>query len=135
MRVNMEYDHALQEMVAEVLSMPKLSEQAEKKAMQSIAKEIVKNVKEVLPRSDSDGKHMADDVKSTVKQADGSYYCSVHGGKETGYKWHMLDDGTRNPDGSVHTPAIHFTDSAMAKSTPKVEKILDDLVKEIANDN
>lgn len=134
MNVTLDFNQTLNEMVAEVLNMPKVSEQAQKKAFQKIAKELVKDVKEVMPRSAADevGKHMADDVKSTVREKDGTYYCSVHGGKETAFKWHLLDDGTRNPDGSVHTPATHFTDSAMGMAMPKVEKILDDMVKEIA---
>lgn len=132
MNVNLDYSQALNEIVAEISKIPQLTAEKEKKAFQQIGKELVKEVKKALPRSDADHKHMADDVKSSVSSKSGICSVVVRGGKLTGYKWHMLDDGTRNPDGSIHTPATHFTQIAMQAATSKIDDIVDDLVKEVA---
>ena len=56
---------------------------------------------------------------------------TIHGGKNTGYKWHMLDDGTRNPDGTVHTPALHFTDRASKAAEAKIDRMVDELERKV----
>ena len=67
---------------------------------------IKKNVEINLPRSDAgatstnyDGTpyvHMRDDVKTTVKDDKaGTAYVIIRGGKYTGYKWHMLENGNQ----------------------------------------
>jgi len=43
------------------------------------------------------------------------------GGKETAYKWHMLSDGTLNPDGSTHTDATHFDEKAIKNSKDEID--------------
>ncbi len=137
MRVDFDYKHGLDELVADVLRSERICEDEQKKLMKEIGKTIKDEVVQILPKSEVGGKHkhMKDDVKVTVTGGkDGTSGVIVHGGKDTAYKWHMLDDGTRNPDGSVHTPAIHFTDKAMKRAESTIEKMLDDLEKRIAND-
>ena len=80
---------------------------------------IIKN----LPRSNiskEDYVHMQDDVQAGVRtNKDGELYASIRGGKKTGTKWHLLNDGTHNMN------ATHFMDKAMAEVGPQIEAILD----------
>jgi hypothetical protein len=43
----------------------------------------------------------------------------------------MLDDGTRNPDGTIHTPALHFTQKALAEAEGEINDIIDQLERRI----
>ena len=144
MRVDFEYQRPLDEIVAEVLRMDTIMEDEQAELMSEIGKEIKKEVKNILPKSDStsDGyqtgtyKHMRDDIKVTVqgkKKKTGITGVTVHGGKNTAYKWHLLDDGTRNPDGSVHTPAIHFTSKARQAAAPRIEQLINDLERKVTS--
>ena len=134
MTVDLDYTNALQGIISDVLKSEKILEADQQDALNKIGKAIKKNLKNVLPKSDEYGagyKHMRDDIKVTVngkKKKTGVTGVTVHGGKMTAYKWHMLDDGTRNPDGSVHTRATHFTSKAMEAAAPEIEKIVDDLM-------
>lgn len=136
MKVNFEYQKPLDEIVADVLRMEDILEGEQEDLMTEIGKEIKKQVKDHLPKSNQTGdhKHMRDDVKVTVngkKKKTGITGVTVHGGKDTAYKWHMLDEGTRNPDGTVHTKAIHFTTKAMDAATPAIERLIDELERKV----
>lgn len=139
MTVDMNYKDALNGIVADVLKMDNVLETDQQKALEAIGKVIKKETQKVLPVSDESGKgykHMRDDIKVTVngkKRKTGVTGVTVHGGKLTAYKWHMLDDGTRNPNGTVHTRARHFTAKAMEQATPEIEKIVDDLIGRVVN--
>jgi HK97 gp10 family phage protein len=140
MRVDFEYEDSLQGIVADILRMENVLEEDQQKALENIGKAIKKETQTLLPQSDEHGveyKHMRKDVKVTIngkKKKTGVTGVTVHGGKLTAYKWHMLDDGTRNPDGSVHTRAIHFTDKALGNAAPEIEKIIDDLIGRVTHD-
>ena len=140
MTVDLEYQDALKGIVADVLRMDNVLEKDQQTALEKIGKTIKKEAQKILPKSDEMGsgyKHMRDDIKVTVngkKKKTGVTGVTVHGGKLTAYKWHMLDDGTRNPDGSVHTQAIHFTAKAMESASTDIEKIVDDLIREVTHD-
>jgi len=136
MKVNFDYQKPLDEIVTDVLRMEDILEGEQADLMAEIGKEIKKQVKGHLPKSDQTGdyKHMRDDIKVTVngkKKKTGITGVTVHGGRNTGYKWHMLDDGTRNPDGSVHTKAIHFTTKAMDAATPAIERLINELERKV----
>lgn len=139
MTVDMNYKDALNGIVADVLKMDNVLEKDQQKALEDIGKVIKKETQKVLPVSDEGGsgyKHMRDDIKVTVngkKRKTGVTGVTVHGGKLTAYKWHMLDDGTRNPNGTVHTRARHFTAKAMENATPEIERIVDDLIGRVVN--
>ena len=139
MKVDFEFEKTLDEMVIDVLRMENIMESAQADLLSDIGKEIKKEVQKILPKSDETGdyKHMRDDVKVTVngKRAKiGITGVTVHGGKKTAYKWHMLDDGTRNPDGSVHTPAMHFTSKAMSAAEGRIERLIDDLERKVTQE-
>ena len=138
MTVDLEYQEALKGIVADVLKMEKVLEKDQQDTLEQIGKAIKKKVHDVLPKSDEMGtgyKHMRDDIKVTVngkKRKTGVTGVTVHGGKLTAYKWHMLDDGTRNPDGTIHTPATHFTTKAVKDAENPINTIIDDLHRRIA---
>jgi HK97 gp10 family phage protein len=139
MTVDMNYKDALNGIVADVLKMDNVLEKDQQKALEDIGKVIKRETQKILPVSDEGGsgyKHMRDDIKVTVngkKRKTGVTGVTVHGGKLTAYKWHMLDDGTRNPNGTVHTRARHFTAKAMENATPEIERIVDDLIGRVVN--
>lgn len=144
MKVDFEFQKPLDELVAEVLRMDQIMDSEQQTLMTEIGKELKKQVRNLLPKSEStnDGyqsgsyKHLKDDVKVTVegkKAKTGITGVNVHGGKETAYKWHLLDDGTRNPDGTVHTPALHFTSKAMTAATPRIEQLLNELERKVTS--
>lgn len=134
MTVNLEYEETLSGMVADVLRLENVLESDQQKALENIGKVIKRETAAVLPQSDEHGagyKHMKKDIKVTIqgkKQKTGVTGVTVSGGKDTAYKWHMLDDGTRNPNGTVHTKAIHFTSKALRNAETEIERIIDDLV-------
>ena len=124
MNVDFNSEGIIADIMNEISHMENLTEAEEKSAMRKIGKEIAKNAAKLLPRTSEDHVHMKDDIKVTVKSDKGIVSCIISGGKQTAYKWHMLDDGTRNKDGSVHTRALHFTDRALALSEKDIDTIL-----------
>lgn len=140
MNVELEYASALQGMVADVLRCEKIMESEQERVLGEIGKVLKKNTAAALPKSDEAGsgyKHMKEDIKVTIngkRKKTGVTGVTVHGGKLTAYKWHMLDDGTRNPNGTVHTKAIHFTKKAVDASAGDIDKIVDNLIGRVVND-
>lgn len=150
MKVKFDYEKQLFEIEEIIGKMPDLIQKEEKATLRKIGKAVQKYVtrqlrlvrmtaKEIESRKNYDKTvpyiQMDDDVKVAVKKSrTGDIYASIKGGKYTGYKWHMLNDGTRNLDGSVHTPATHFMDLALEQSKAEVDKIISDLMKKVAND-
>lgn len=107
--------------------------EAEKKAIKDVGNAIKKEAVKLLKLSDRQHVHMAKDVKVHVQYKAGLVSCIVGGGKETGYKWHMLDSGTYNPNGTVHTKATGFVGQALKNAGPEIEKILSEAERN-AND-
>lgn len=144
MNVKIDDASSFKSIIEEIEKIPKLAAEQEKQALQEIKKIIVNNVKKAVPSqaedklSNYDGTtpyvHIKDDIKATVKQTkDGFSSVTIRGGKYTGYKWHMLDDGTRNPDGTIHTAATNFTINAMRASEQEIDRVIDALMENVAN--
>lgn len=137
MTVDLEYQDTLNGIVTDILRMENILEKDQQTALEQIGKVIKKETQMLLPESDEHGvgyKHMKKDVKVTIngkKKKTGVTGVTVHGGKLTAYKWHMLDDGTRNPDGTIHTSAMHFTQKAMSAATQNIESIIDNLQRRV----
>lgn len=132
------YKDEIWELQKEIAKMPDMLEAEEKKFLSDAGKILARNVRRNLrgirsARVDKNHKHMADDVKYTVKKSrnSGDLYLSVRGGKMTGYKWHLLNDGTRNPDGSIHTPATHFIDETMRQSEAEINALIDSYIGKV----
>lgn len=103
-----------------------------------IVKVVRKNVEKELPQSDPnapsknyDGTryvHMRKDIKTAIRdRSDGATYMTIRGGKYTGYKWHMVNNGTSN------SRATHFIDKAMDKSNDEINSIINDAVRKAVN--
>lgn len=136
MKVNLDYESTLGGLVADVLRCEKMAETEQESCLKKIGNVIKKEVQAILPTSDEGHKHMRDDIKVTIdgkRKKTGTMGVVVHGGKDTAYKWHMLDDGTRNPNGTVHTKALKFTSKAMKNAESQVEKIVNDYVGKVTN--
>lgn len=129
-RVEFNDANVLQGILEDIASVQFETVEAEKKAIKAIGNAVKAEAEKLLtPMSKRPHVHMAKDVKVSVKYKEGLVSCIVGGGKETGYKWHMLDSGTRNPDGSIHTPATNFVSKALKNAEPAIEKILSDAEK------
>lgn len=142
MNVTLKNNGVFESIAQEIARIPNLTEEREKVAMKEIGKVISNAVKAELPKSDSTGLnydgsrpyvHMRNDVKTTIKRRNGFVSVTVHGGRKTAFKWHLLDDGVRGTDGRQRVRGIHFTQAAMKKATTDIEKIVDALIDEVAN--
>lgn len=106
--------------------------EAEERILKKSGKVIKGNVKKNLKRSKinrSDYKHMVDDIQvSTYKNKYGDKTTRVRGGKKTGRKWHLLNDGTYKMD------ATHFMDEALMQSEEEINSIVDEELRGIFND-
>ncbi len=70
--------------------------------------------------------HMYQDVTvKTGKDIYGYPYCKVGGGKKTGTKWHLVNDGTWCSD------PTHFMDNAIKDSELEVARIIDTELKKV----
>ena len=143
MRVDFNAGEQLFSIEQELRRLPELAEQEEKKVMKRIQKIITEKLKANLPKSagqntNYDGSkpyvHMQDDIKATVKSKDGVAYVLIRGGKLTGFKWHLVNDGTRDRNGGVKTPATHFIDMALKQSEPEIDALIDELIGGIVDE-
>lgn len=135
MNVDLDYKKALDELIVDVLRSEKILESEQKAFLQKAGGIIRKNIKQIIPKTNKDHEHIREDIKVKVSgKKTGVTSVTVFGGAQTGYKWHMLDDGTRKADGSVKNKPMHFTQKAMEKATPEIERLLNDLERSIVND-
>lgn len=106
--------------------------EAEERILKKSGKAIKGNVRINLKRSKincPDYKHMVDDIQeSTYKNKYGNKTTRVRGGKKTGRKWHLLNDGTYKMD------ATHFMDKALMDSEEEINSIIDEELRGIFND-
>ncbi len=70
--------------------------------------------------------HMCSDVTiRTGKDKYGYPYAKVGGGKKTGTKWHLVNDGT------YRSKATHFMDNAIKDSETEVARMIDTELKKV----
>lgn len=136
MKVN--FDHSdcsywIQEQIAKI---PEIMERERKKILTKSSKLLKSTVEKSLRAIESnvsegttnyDGslpyKHMADDVKTSVKDDKaGNVYAVVRGGKTTGYKWHLLENGTSR------TKATHFIEKALKDTEEEINSYIDEAI-------
>lgn len=148
MKIKLKSDDALTDINEALMNMPSILQDCEDQVLRKAGNTIKKNVvrvmrvsdveslaKEVAP-SNYDGSrpymHMKDDVKTVLKRdKNGNRYVSVRGGRMTGYKWHMVDDGHVARDGSTFVPGSKFISRALASSEADINKIIDDMVGKV----
>ena len=141
MQVEFKSNNAFKDIMEDISRIPELVEKEEKKVMKRIRDVLVEKVKANLPRgaggTNYDGSkpyvHMRDDIKSFIRSKDGIVSLIISGGKKTAHKWHMVNDGTLDSKGRVKTVATHFVDKAMIQAEPEIEKIVDELIAEVAD--
>lgn len=145
MKVELDAHDLMRSISEEINRIPNLTAEAEKRGMRKIGKILQAKVKAYMPteskdyghRTNYDGStlvHMKDDVKFKVKDEKGYASLVVYGDKYTGYKWHLLDDGTRDPNGDVHTEATHFTSKALKAAEPEIDAIISEMIEEVSHD-
>ncbi len=111
MKVNLEYQSALDFFGKELNDIKESMYSQRRNIIRDCAKVTKAAVIKNMPVSDVDKplyKHMKDDVKVTIKDdQEGEIVAIIGGGKDTAYKWHLVDNGTTD------TPAAHFTDKSL----------------------
>ncbi len=141
----MEDDDAFQDINRMLLNIPASIQEEERRLLRNAGKVLKKNVRSTMRRSNVedaavkippknyDGSrpyvHMQDDISYKVKKskATGGLYVSVGGGKMTGYKWHLVNDGT------IDTNPTHFIEQAEARSEAEIEQLIDDMVRSVTD--
>lgn len=144
MKVDLDYKNAFGEINAFIPEMQKILGDNERKALSEMGKIVKKSVEGVITRSDiesrvhspknSDGTpytHMKDDVQVKVRKSKtGDYYVSIHGGKNTGHKWHLVSDGWVDRGGTFHQ-GNKFIERAVQNASGEIEAEIDKLLKAV----
>lgn len=93
-----------------------------KRAAEVEKRNIVRNLNVLRTKTnDPEHKHMADDVNyRIVKDRYGGKVARIRGGRKTGTKWHLVNDGT------YRSKATHFIDTAMKQSDEEIEQIFEE---------
>lgn len=135
MRVQIDYKDALFEINQQIANMQNVLEADKKKILTKGAKVIKASVEKYLPKSDPseftsnyDGSlpyiHMKDDVKTSIKtDSNGNIYANIRGGKYTGWRWHLLNNGTSK------MKATHFIDKALEETSSEIESLVDEAIR------
>lgn len=137
----MESNDVLKDIIEDIARIPELAEKEEKRVMAKIRDVLVAKVKANLPRSaggtNYDGSkpyvHMHEDIKASIKSKGGVASLIISGGKKTAYKWHLVNDGTRDSKGHVKTVATHFVDKALVQAEPEIDELVDELIAEVTD--
>ncbi len=140
MNVIFDYEEVMFNIKEEIGRIPTEVKKQSKTIMNKTAKIIKANVIAELAkhRTDSNRKsnydgttpyiHMANDIKTSVKDNDGEVVAIVRGGKYTGYKWHLVNNGT------VDSKATHFIDNALKASENEFNDLIDKMVTKVVQD-
>ena len=131
MKVNFETDELMSYVQNEIISLPQELTEKRKDILRKSAKILKKNVENELERSTIDKPgyvHMKEDVKISIKDNEqGDMAAVIHGGKKTGYKWHMLANGTSNMQ------ATHFDEKAMKESEAEIDGVVYAALAKVGN--
>lgn len=138
MNVNFNYSEAMLNISEQLERIPETMEREKKQILTKSAKLLKKTVEKNLRAIESnvsegttnyDGSlpyvHMADDVKTSIKDDKaGNVYAVVRGGKMTGYKWHLVNNGTSSPDRT----ATHFIEKALKETAEEIDSYIDEAI-------
>ena len=135
MNITFDFEDTIFSIEQEFAKIPKSLMAERKVVMNKIARIVKKNVENNLPKSDLDSQasnydgstpyiHMRNDVKTSVRDDNqGTIVAVIKGGKYTGYKWHLVNNGT------VKSRATHFADKAMKQSEAEFDELVDDMIR------
>ena len=145
--INMDFENGVATIDHMINNLPRELQTQERKCLNKIGAVIKKNVKKHLSKSNIEARldeepknydgsrpyvHMKDDVKSSVrKNKMGDLYVSVRGGKLTGFKWHMLNNGHLSKDGKTFVPGTKFIDHAIQDSEGEVGTLIDEMLRQV----
>lgn len=148
MKVSFDYQSGISEIDELLRKMPQMIEKEEKSALRRIGNVVKKNIvkfthdsgievraKQIVPSNYDNSKpyvHIKKDVSATVrKDKQGNFYVSIHGGKYTGYKWHLLNDGHLARDGRTFIKGSNFMGRAMTASEGEIDRIVTETIKKV----
>lgn len=148
MQIQFNYEEELFEIENLISKLPKELEDQEKEVLKKAGKIIKKNVTHFLKNSDIESrtklippknydgtrpyKHVKDDVTySTRKDKNGNLYVSVRGGKLTGYKWHLINDGHFARDKVTYVHGNNFMDKALIASQGEINQIISVMLEKV----
>lgn len=151
MKVSIDYKEGILAIDEMLKCLPAKLQDQEKMVLKKVGTVIKKNVLRYMRESDVEERakavspsnydgsrpyvHMKDDVKSSVrKDKMGNQYVSVRGGKMTGFKWGMVNDGHISRDGSTFVPGNNFMGRAVSVSESEVDRLINDMLKKVADD-
>jgi HK97 gp10 family phage protein len=139
-KVDLDYKECIYSIEQEIARIPEGMEKEKRSILNKSAKILKKEVEasfknmesEVSPGTTNyDGSlpyvHMVDDIKTSVKDdKEGNMYAVIRGGKFTGYKWHMLENGTTT------TIATHFIEKALKATENEINSYIDEAIGRVA---
>lgn len=125
-KINMDESGVIDVYLKEIIGATEAAEEKYlRRSAQIMKRNIVRNLKHFKSSIEKAGYvHMADDVTySITKDKYGKKVARVRGGRKTGTKWHLVNDGTYKMD------ATHFMDSAITQTERDLETITDEEMK------
>lgn len=138
MNVNFDHSDATRYISEQIARIPETMHRERKQILTKSAKLLKSTVEKSLRAIESnvsegttnyDGSlpyvHMADDVKTSVKDdKEGNVYAIIRGGKTTGYKWHLVNNGTSSPDRT----ATHFIEKALKDTEEEMDSYINEAI-------
>lgn len=148
MQVQFNYRDELFEIEQMISQLPRELEDQEKEVLKNAGKIIKKNVTHFLKNSDIESrakvaapknydgtrpyKHVKDDVTYSIrKDKNRNLYVSVRGGKLTGYKWHLINDGHFARDKTTYVPGNNFMDKALIASQGEINQEISKMLEKV----
>lgn len=137
MKVNFDHSDATYFISEQIAHIPETMERERKQILTKSAKLIKSTVEKNLRAIESnvsegttnyDGSlpyiHMADDVKTSIKDdKTGNVYAIIRGGKMTGYKWHLVENGTST------SRATHFIEKALKETESEIDSYIEEAIR------
>lgn len=137
MKVNLDYKDTIYSIEEQIAKIPEGMEKEKKQILNKSAKLLKKTIEASFKNMESnvspgttnyDGSlpyvHLVDDVKTSIKDDKaGNVYAVIKGGKFTGYKWHMLENGTTT------TKATHFMEKALKNTEGEINSYIDEAIR------
>lgn len=148
MKTNISYQNEIAEIDKMLNALPKELENQERKVLSMIGSTLKKKVRKYIYDSNIESRakkvqpknydgsrpyiHVKDDIIYTVrKDKNKNLYVSIRGGKMTGYKWHMINDGHISRDTKTYVHGSHFMEKAIADAQGEIERHINDMVKKV----
>lgn len=137
MKASINYQESIKDISTLITKMHDAPAKEERAALRRIGDAVKHNVEVTVRRSNKvytkpGYGHIADDVTYVIRKskADRNLYVSISGGKNTGWKWHFVNNGHVATNGR-YVAGSRFADIATVKSEAEISKIVDDMCNKI----